>query len=178
MDITPREAYEMMVYQIGAVQAFAASEGGKVVHVKPHGALYNMAANDAGLAEAIAEAIYKVDGSMRLYGLSGSQLTAAGEKLGIQVMHEVFADRTYEEDGSLTPRSLAGSVLEEPGAAAKQVLALLIQGEVKSRQGTIVRLKADTVCVHGDTADALGHVLSLKKALADAGVQIAHPDQR
>lgn len=175
MEITPREAYDMTIYQIGAIQAFAASEGTRVSHVKPHGALYNMAAKDAKLAEAIAEAVYKLDGKMLLYGLSGSELIHAGERIGLTVVNEAFADRSYEDDGSLTARSEEGAVISDPEIAAAQVLSMVKKGRVQTRQGKQLRLTADTVCVHGDTPGALVHVLALKAALQQAGVLIARP---
>lgn len=103
MDISPREAYDMVVYQIGALAAFVQSEGGRMQHVKPHGALYNMAAKSKELSEAIAEAVYKVDPELILFGLSGSELVRAGERIGLKTANEVFSDRTYQQDGSLTP---------------------------------------------------------------------------
>ena len=175
MDITPREAYEMTVYQVGAVMAFAVSEGGKLSHVKPHGALYNMAAKDKVLAEAIAEAVYKVDGSLKLYGLSGSELIYASERIGLTAVNETFADRTYEEDGTLTPRSVAGAVLHDPEAAAAQATLMVKEGKVLTRLGNVVGVQADSICVHGDSPDAIGHVLALRKVLEGAGVRIQSP---
>ncbi|MDQ6422558.1 5-oxoprolinase subunit PxpA [Paenibacillus sp. LHD-117] len=177
MTISPREAYELTVYQIGAVQAFAAAEGVRVSHVKPHGALYNMAARDAALADAIAEAIYKVDGNMMLYGLSGSELIRSAERLGLRAANEVFADRSYEEDGSLTPRHAAGAVLADSAEASAQIVRLVRAGEVKTRQGTWLRLQADTVCVHGDSPDALSHVRALGEALREEGIELGRADR-
>lgn len=104
INLSPEEAYDIVVYQIGALYAFVKSEGGKIQHVKPHGALFNMAAKDAQLAEAIAEAVYKVDPEMILFGLAGSELVKAGKKIGLRTANEVFSDRTYQQDGSLTSR--------------------------------------------------------------------------
>lgn len=178
MEITPREAYEMTVYQIGAIRAFAESEGGVLSHVKPHGALYNMAAKDAALAEAIAEAVYKVDGSLRLYGLSGSELIRAGERIGLTVLNEVFADRSYEEDGSLTPRGVEGSVLTDSEEASAQVIRIVKEGQVRSRCGTSIPLQADSVCIHGDTPGAETHAKLLRKALNEAGIIVQSPRER
>ncbi|RJE89052.1 LamB/YcsF family protein [Paenibacillus sp. 1011MAR3C5] len=177
MEISPREAYEMIVYQMGAVQAFARSEGTSLAHVKPHGALYNMAAQDDSLAEAIAEAVYKVDGNALLYGLAGSALIRAAEKIGLAGVREVFADRSYEADGSLTHRSLPGAVIHDSEAAAARVVDLILSGEVVTRQGTPLALQADTVCVHGDTPDAYKHVLALRKALSQANIEVQSPRQ-
>ncbi|MCR2804501.1 LamB/YcsF family protein [Paenibacillus soyae] len=175
MDISPREAYEMVVYQVGAVMAFAKSEGGTLTHVKPHGALYNMAAQDASLAEAIAEAVYRVDGNLKLYGLSGSELVRAGERIGLFAVNEAFADRAYEEDGSLTPRSMDGAVLDSPEAASAQAILMVSEGKARTRSGTLVNVQADSICVHGDTHDALAHVTQLRKALKDANVTVQSP---
>ncbi len=178
MAISPREAYELTIYQIGAVQAFAAAEGARLSHVKPHGALYNMAAKDAAVAEAIAEAIYKVDGNMMLYGLSGSELIRAAERIGLRAANEVFADRAYEEDGSLTPRHVAGAVLSDAAAAAARMVGLVKGGQLLTRQGSLVRLQADTVCVHGDSPDALRHAAELSEALRAGGVMPRRADHR
>ncbi|MBH5318987.1 LamB/YcsF family protein [Paenibacillus sp. GSMTC-2017] len=172
MEISSREAYEMTVYQLGAVMAFATSEGGKVAHIKPHGALYNMAAVEPKLATAIAEAVYKVDGNMMLYGLSGSELIRAGERIGLKTMNEVFADRSYEDDGTLTPRGVEGALLTNSNLAAAQVVSMVKSGTVRTRLGNILQLKADTVCVHGDTPGALGHVMKLRELLLQSEIRI------
>lgn len=176
MAISPREAYELTVYQIGAVQAFAIAEGARLSHVKPHGALYNMAAKDAALSDAIAEAIYKVDGNMMLYGLSGSELIRAAERIGIRAANEVFADRSYEADGSLTPRDIPGAVLDDPAEGASRIARLLLTGVTVSRQGSTLKLQADTVCVHGDSPDAVRHAAALGEALREAGIQLRRAD--
>lgn len=172
MDISPQEAYEMTVYQIGAVYAFAKSEGGSVAHVKPHGALYNMAAKSKPLAEAIAEAVYKVDPQLILFGLSGSELVRAGEAVGLRTVNEVFADRAYEADGSLTPRGTEGAVILDPKLAAEQAVRMIMHGEARTRQQSSIVLKADSVCVHGDTPGALEHVIHLRNALEAAGISV------
>lgn len=172
MAITPKEAYEMTVYQLGAVYAFAKTEGSRVAHVKPHGALYNMAAKSKKLAEAIAEAVYKVDPQLLLFGHSGSELIRAGAAIGLRTVNEVFADRSYEADGSLTPRSVEGAVIADPSHAAERAVRLIREGTVRSRQGTDIALQADTVCVHGDTPGALEHVLRLRAAFEQAGIAV------
>lgn len=172
MAITPEEAYELTVYQLGAVYAFAKSEGGSVAHVKPHGALYNMAAKSRPLADAIAEAIYKVNPSLMLFGLAGSEFIHAGEAIGLRTIHEVFADRTYESDGSLTPRGTEGAVIVDPVRAAEQAIRMIRDGEVNTRQHHSVILKADTVCVHGDTPGAVEHVIRLRAALEAASISV------
>lgn len=172
MSITPKEAYELTVYQLGAVWAFAKSEGGSVAHVKPHGALYNMAARDRGLAEAIAEAICKVDASIMLFGLADSELTRAGEALGLRAIHEVFADRMYEADGALTPREVEGAVIGDASAAVAQAVRIVSQGKVRTRQQTELQLKADSICVHGDTPGSLDYVIQLREQLKQAGIAV------
>ncbi len=123
MAISPEEAYDITVYQLGALAAFAHAEGGTVHHVKPHGALYNMAAVNPALAEALAEAVYRVQPTAALYGLAGSALIGAGQKLGLATAQEVFADRTYQADGTLTPRRHPNALLTDPAAAIAQVCA-------------------------------------------------------
>ena len=173
MDISAEEAFDMTVYQLGALQAVVQAEGGALHHLKPHGALYNMAATNAALAEALAEAVYKVQPELTLYGLAGSELTKAGEKLGLRTAHEVFADRTYQADGTLTPRRQPDALLTDAAAATAQVLRLVTEGRVRSQQGPDVALRADTVCLHGDGAHALEFAQQLNRALRAAGVQLA-----
>ena len=173
MDISAEEAFDMTVYQLGALQAVVQAEGGALHHLKPHGALYNMAATNAALAEALAEAVYKVQPELTLYGLAGSELTKAGEKLGLRTAHEVFADRTYQADGTLTPRRQPDALLTDAAAATAQVLRLVTEGRVRSQQGPDVALRADTVCLHGDGAHALEFAQQLNQALRAAGVQLA-----
>jgi UPF0271 protein len=173
MDISAEEAFDMTVYQLGALAAIVRAEGGALHHLKPHGALYNMAATNAALAEALAEAVYKVQPELTLYGLAGSELTKAGEKLGLRTAHEVFADRTYQADGTLTPRRQPDALLTDAAAATAQVLRLVTEGRVRSQQGPDVALRADTVCLHGDGAHALEFAQQLNQALRAAGVQLA-----
>lgn len=150
MAITPQEGYDMVVYQIGALQAFLTIYNEPMQHVKPHGALYQMASKDRELAEAIAQAVYDVSPSLVLFGLSGSELTKAGEKIGLRTAHEVFADRTYQSDGSLTSRSQADALITDQKQSVSQVIKMVTEGKVISRQQTEVPLQADTVCIHGD----------------------------
>ena len=172
MAVSPEEAFDMVVYQIGALGGFLAAEGGKLHHVKPHGALYNMAAGSAPLAEAIAEAVYRVNPELVLYGLAGSELTKAGTKLGLRVAHEVFADRTYQPDGSLTSRRLPNAMLTTPEEAAQQVVRMVKEGKVRAQQGTDVAIQADTICIHGDGAHALEFARHIKQALQHEGVNL------
>lgn len=170
MDITPREAHDMVVYQIGALNAFVRSCGGCMHHVKPHGALYNMAAEDAQLAEAIAEAIYKVQPELYLYGLAGSALIRGAERIGLRSVSEVFADRTYGVEGTLTPRTNPGAVIQQTEHALAQVLRMVKEGIVVSTEGTLVPIKAETICIHGDGSHALDFAQAIRTLLETEGV--------
>jgi UPF0271 protein len=170
--VTPDEAYAMTLYQIGALAAFAAAAGARVAHVKPHGALYNMAAKDAALAAAIARAVHDFDRELILVGLAGSALPAAGAALGLRIAHEAFADRRYEGDGSLTPRREGDAVIHDVGAAVAQALQIATKGNVDIRGGKALTLRADTICVHGDRPDAALFAQRLREALERAGVAI------
>lgn len=172
MAISPEEAFDMTVYQLGALQAVAKAEGGRLHHLKPHGALYNMAATNAALATALAEAVYKVQPELVLYGLAGSELTKAGEKLGLKTAHEVFADRTYQANGTLTPRRQPDALITDANVAIAQVLRMVQGGSLRTQQGTDVAIRADTVCLHGDGAHALEFAQRLNKELRAAGVQL------
>ncbi|WP_161888396.1 LamB/YcsF family protein [Pontibacter russatus] len=170
MAVSPDEVYAMVVYQVGALQAFVQAEGGKLHHVKPHGALYNMATANTALAEAVAEAIYKVQPEAVLYGLSGSELIKAGERLGLATASEVFADRTYQQDGTLTPRSFADALLTDQVEALLRVLRMVREGKVASQQGRDISLRADTVCIHGDRPDALPFARHIHEVLQSEGI--------
>ncbi|MBN8251291.1 LamB/YcsF family protein [Priestia flexa] len=170
IQISPSEAYDLVVYQIGALYGFVKAEGGTMQHVKPHGALYNMAAKDAALSKAIAEAVYAVNPELILFGLSGSELIKAGKEIGLQTANEVFADRTYQEDGSLTLRTMKGALIEEDEVAINQVIGMIEQKEVQSQQGTTVPIQADTVCIHGDGTHALQFAHALNTAFKQADI--------
>ncbi|AZV43899.1 5-oxoprolinase subunit PxpA [Peribacillus asahii] len=165
INISSQEAYDIVVYQIGALNGFLQSEGGRMQHVKPHGALYNMAARNKDLSMAIAEAVYKVNPELVLFGLSGSELVRAGQAIGLQTASEVFADRTYQQDGSLTSRNEKNALIENDDDAVAQVIRMVKEGKVLSQQGTDVTLKADTICIHGDGAHALSFAQHVKKSL-------------
>ena len=172
MDIKPQEAYDLVLYQVGALAAFVKAEGGRLQHVKPHGALYNMAAKDAALSEAIAKAVYDADPSLILYGLAGSQLIAAGEKVGLQTASEVFADRTYQSDGSLTPRTQPHAMITDDAASIAQVLRMIKEGVVIAQDGQQVPVKADTVCIHGDSQKALSFAQKINAALKADDIKV------
>ncbi|GLY11939.1 LamB/YcsF family protein [Pseudobacillus badius] len=165
MKITAQEAYDMVVYQVGALQGFLSVHNETMQHVKPHGALYNMAARDASLAEAIAQAVYDISPSLVLFGLAGSELTKAGEKIGLPTAHEVFADRTYQSDGKLTSRSEPGALITDQEQSVSQVVKMVTEGTVISQQNIAVPLKADTVCIHGDGEHALAFAKYIKDTL-------------
>ncbi|MBO0587948.1 5-oxoprolinase subunit PxpA [Sporosarcina sp. E16_8] len=165
MKITPQEGYDMVVYQIGALQGFLATFNETMQHVKPHGALYNMSATDTKLAEAIAQAVYDISPSLVLFGLAGSELTKAGEKIGLRTAHEVFADRTYQSDGTLTSRSQSDALLTNQEQAVAQIVKMVTEGKVISQQNTEVSLKADTICIHGDGEHALDFAKYSKETL-------------
>ena len=170
--VTPDEAYSMTLYQIGALDAFVRAAGVRLVHVKPHGALYNMAARQAALADAIARAVRDFDHELILVGLAGSELPKAGATVGLRVAREAFADRRYEADLSLTPRSEAGAVIEDIEAAVAQALQIATARAVGIGDGGTVSLEADTLCVHGDRTDAARFAKSLREALDQAGVAV------
>ncbi len=172
MAITPEEAYDMVVYQVGALLAFVKAEGGKLHHVKPHGALYNMAAVNNALAEAIAEAVYKVYPEAVLYGLAGSELINAGHKIGLATANEVFADRTYQQNGTLTSRRLPDALITDHDKAVQQVIRMVKEGKVLSQQGVDIAIKADTVCIHGDGPHALSFATRIREALLNEGITL------
>jgi len=175
LQATPAEVYAMVVYQVGALAGFAAAAGGRLNHVKAHGALYNMAARDCALAEAIAQAVHDVDAGLVLFGLAGSEMLAAADRLGVPCAAEVFGDRTYQDDGSLTPRRQAGAMIEDVEVSAAQVTRMALQGMVRSTSGKDVPVKADTLCVHGDQPGALAFVRRIRAELAAAGIQVRAP---
>ncbi|RFU62078.1 LamB/YcsF family protein [Peribacillus glennii] len=173
MQISPQEAYDLVVYQIGALNGFVKAEGGRLQHVKPHGALFNMASKSASLSEAIAEAVYKVDPDLILFGLAGGELVKAGKKLGLRSASEVFADRTYQEDGTLTSRLDSNALIHNHEEAISQVIRMVIEGKVTSVQGVDISIAADTVCIHGDGENALDFAKYISIALKEAGITIA-----
>jgi 5-oxoprolinase (ATP-hydrolysing) subunit A len=172
MRVTPQEAEDMVLYQIGALAAIAASEGVRLQHVKAHGALYNMAVRDAALADAIARATRAFDPSLILFGLPGSELLRAGKAEGLTVAVEGFADRAYEPDCSLTPRSRAGSVIHDPDLVVQRAVRMVVDGRVTASDGSEVTMKVDTLCTHGDTPGAFELTRLLRERLTRAGVSV------
>ena len=177
MKLAPAEVRDLVQYQLGALAAIAAVEGARLAHVKPHGALYNMAARDRALADAIARAVREVDATLALYGLAGSALVEAARDADLVAVEEGFADRSYEPDGSLTPRSLEGAVHAGREVAVAQALALVRDGRVRARGGAGVAVRVDTICIHGDGSDAAGFARALRAAFAASDVAVRAPSR-
>jgi 5-oxoprolinase (ATP-hydrolysing) subunit A len=173
LDMAPDELEASLVYQVGAVAAFARAAGTTLRHVKPHGALYNLAARDASVAATIARAVARVSGDLVLVGLAGSELLSAASDAGLTPAAEAFADRAYEADGTLRSRRQPGALLESPDLAAAQALSIVRDGCVTSHDGQVVAVRADTICIHGDTPGAAEFAAAIRAALAGAGVTIA-----
>jgi len=167
LSVSPDEVHELVLSQVRKLQRL-----GTVRHVKPHGALYNMAARDLDLARAVVDAIYETDPRLILFGLAGSHLVAVAEACGLPVVSEVFADRTYQADGSLTSRTHPHAMITDESAAVAQVLRMVREGKVRATDGTDVAIKADTVCLHGDGARPVEFARKLRQELAAAGVEI------
>lgn len=161
--------------QIEALAEVGARAGARLAHVKPHGALYNRSAADPELAAALAETVRAIDPGLRLYGLAGSASLTAGRAAGLTVVAEAFADRRYRPDGTLVPRSEAHAVIDDPAAAAAQVLSLLQAGTISADDGSLLPLVADTICLHGDRPDATDFAAQLHQAIRAAGYRIAAP---
>jgi UPF0271 protein len=173
MKVLPNDVYTQTLYQLGALHAFVRAAGTHLHHLKPHGALYNMAARDRALAHAIAAAVRDFNPTLILVGLAGSALVDAGRAAGLRVQHEGFCDRRYRADGSLTPRSEAGAVIEDVDAAVAQAVSIATAKEARAGDGGKVHIEADSLCVHGDRANAATFAERLHRALTSAGVQIA-----
>jgi len=171
LQLEPKVIEELVARQFRALRALA-----PVRHLKPHGALYNQAARDPGVAESIVRAVVAVDRRVILYGLAGSHLLSAGRAAGLAVASEVFADRAYEADGSLTPRSRSDALLVDVDAAVAQVMQIVRFGTVTSRDGRVTPVKADTVCVHGDGFRALELTRRLREALEADGIRLGPPE--
>jgi len=178
MSVSPREVEDLVVYQIGALAAVAAAQGVRLRHVKPHGALYNMAAREAAVAEAVARAAASVDPSLMLFGLPGSQLIAAANRAGLRPVSEAFADRAYERDGSLVPRSHAGASIEDPDVVVGRALSIARDRAVTAIDGSRLEVDVETICVHGDTRGAATLALRIRQALGAAGVNVLPPGVR
>ena len=171
MQLTRQEARDYMLYQIGALRAFAEALGLRLQHVKPHGAIYNVAVKDRELSLGIAEAVQEAGGDLILVTLPDGETIKAGREVGVRVAREAFGDRAYTEDGTLVSRKLPGSLITDPEAVAERVLGL-VKGEVAAITGKAIRLEADTICMHGDTPGAAQIVRRVRERLEAAGI---HP---
>jgi UPF0271 protein len=172
MDLTPDEVEAFVLYQLGALAGFARAGGTRLAHVKPHGALYNWAAEDRRSADAIARAVASFDPALTVVALPGSALVEAAHEHNLRAAREGFADRAYQADGQLVPRREPGAVIRDPAEAAARGVKMVTQGVVEAVDGTVVPLKTDTLCVHGDTPDAVRIASALREALQAAGVAI------
>ena len=172
MSCTPDEIYDYCLYQIGALQAFCRSQGVMLQHVKPHGAMYNMAAKDRKMADAIASAVKDVGHGIILMGLANSEFDAAAKAAGVKYAAEAFADRAYMKDGSLMPRSREGAVIHDAALSAKRVVQMVTKGTVTADDGSEVQFRPDSICLHGDTKEAVEMAAAVRKALEAAGVAI------
>ena len=175
MRITPQDMYDLVLYQAGAVEAFARAAGVKLHHVKCHGALYNMAANDEGLSEAMIRAVKDLGSNVILYALSESRNYQLAKKADVPVAGEVFADRGYSDDGTLAPRDKPGGMIEDPQASVKHVLGMIEEGVVISLNGKRVPVAADTLCLHGDQPGAVLFAQTLRKVFTEKGIAVVAP---
>lgn len=175
MAISPGEAGDLVLYQIGALAAIAAAEGVALRHVKPHGALYHMAARDTALARGIAEAIASFDRALVVFAPPGSALLDAAATAGLPTAAEGFADRGYEPDGSLTPRGRPGAIVHDPGEVVARGVRMVREGLVRTRDGSDLRLHVGTLCTHGDTPGSSELVRQLRAGLEAAGIAVASP---
>jgi len=170
MQLSRQEARDYMLYQIGALRAFADALGVRLQHVKPHGAIYNVAIKDRELSLGIAEAVKEAGGDLILVTLPDGETLKAGREVGVRVAREAFGDRAYNEDGTLVSRKLPGSLITDPEAVAERVLGF-VKGEVKTITGKTIRLEADTICMHGDTPGAARIAQTVRKRLEAAGIR-------
>jgi UPF0271 protein len=173
MQVSPVELEDLILYQLAAIAGVAGAEGVRLQHVKAHGALYNMAARDVALARAIARAVAAFDRTLILLGLPNSALLSEAASAGLRVAAEVFADRTYEADGSLTPRRVPGSVIADPAHVVARAVDMVRARQVTATDGTVLPLRADTICLHGDTPGAADLARQVRAALESAGVTVA-----
>ena len=173
MDLSPAEITAITQYQIGALKAFCTAENTTLQHVKPHGALYNMAGKDETLAAAICEAVYEIDPELILLCLSGSKMMSEAKKIGLRAASEVFADRAYEDDGSLVARGKPGAVITDEDEAVSRVIGMVKNGTVESINGKIIELKPDSICLHGDGVKAVEFAKRIKAELNANGIETA-----
>ena len=173
MNVSASDMHDYVLYQLGALAAFARAAGAKLIHVKPHGAMYNMAAKDASLAAAVCRAVKEFDPSLILLGLANSRFADAAADAGIRFASEVFADRAYEDDGSLVARGKPGAVITDEDEAVSRVIGMVKNGTVESINGKIIELKPDSICLHGDGVKAVEFAKRIKAELNANGIETA-----
>lgn len=171
MSMTPDEVYALVIYQVGALDAFARSQGSRLHHVKTHGALYNMTARDPALANAVARAVHDLDPALPIYAANAA-IARAARDFGLPAVFEVYADRTYQDDGTLTPRSLPHAMIEDVDQAIAQVKRMVKDGVVRSLSGKDVPIAADTLCIHGDQPGAVQFASQIRTALEAEGIAV------
>ena len=172
LDISPGELADDVVYQIGALQALAAAEGTKVQYVKPHGGLYNAIVSHTAQARAVVDAVKSVDPGLPIMGLPGSEVLRLAEEAGLRAVTEAFADRAYNPDGTLVSRTQPGAVLHDPAEVAEHVLRMSTEQSVRTIDGSILKIRAESICVHGDSPGAVAMATAVKSALAGTGISI------
>jgi len=172
LNVTPKEAEDMVLYQVAAVAGVAAAEGVRMQHVKPHGALFNVAARSVELSTAIARAVAAFDSSLILFGLPGSEILNAGRAARLRVAAEVFADRAYEPDGLLASRRKPGAVIHDPDVVVARAVRMVKERSVVAIDGSVVPLEADTICVHGDTPGSDDLAARIRAGLEAAGIVV------
>ena len=175
MRISPQDMYDLVVYQACAVEAFARAAGARLHHVKCHGMLYNMAANDEGLADAMARAVRDLGSGVILYTLSGSRSLSIARSMGLRVAGEVFADRGYADDGTLAPRGTPGAMIEDAAVAAQRAVAMLEKRFVTSLSGKPLPVSPDTLCLHGDQPGAVTFAQAIRRLFSEHGIAVAAP---
>lgn len=172
MQVTEEQVYQMTLYQAGAVRAFAEAAGGRLHHLKAHGALYNMAALDAALSRGLARAVKALGDGVQMYVLAGSLMETVARDTGLDVRCEVFGDRRYMPDGTLAPRTRPDALITDEAESVAQVLRMVREGRLTAVDGTVIDVRADTVCIHGDKPTAVPFVRALRRALADVSVAV------
>jgi UPF0271 protein len=172
MKLSNEEVYELVTQQLIIMNDLVGLFNTNMIHVKPHGALYNMSAKNAALAKSIAAAVKDFDKELLLFGLNGSHSIKEAEKIGLKTMNEEFADRSYQDDGSLTPRAQAGALLEDTGIVVNQVLQMINQRSVTTQNNKIIPVKADTVCIHGDGKNAAAFAKAIHEAMIHENIHI------
>jgi 5-oxoprolinase (ATP-hydrolysing) subunit A len=177
MQVSAEEVYVLVAYQVGAFHALCAAAGVEMNHVKPHGALYNMAVRDRELSDAIVHGVLAIDPRAILFAPAGTELFRAGQESGLLTAAEVFADRNYNGDGSLVSRTKPEALLHDPAEAAERVLRMLKEGKIRAVDGTDISVRAETICLHGDTPDAVEFARTLQTRLKGERIIIGAPEK-